>query len=135
MIQMGLLSAMSLLHYLGMNKDNFDSWFENYYSNQINVKWNNCLIHKSGYFDIHYWSHNLLHILHKEFQIHKSLHVQQLVDNNNQLQIQNQVKLGNCLIHIKDHHDTHHDNHSLLHFQNKCYIYRIHHLQYLQWNK
>ena len=134
MIQMGLLSAMSLLHYLSMNKDNFDSWFENYYSNQIKVKWNSCLIHKNGCFDIHYWNHNLLHFPHKEFQMHKSLHLQQLVDNNNQLQIQNQVKLNNCLIHRQDHLDTHYENHNLLHFQNKCYNYRIQFLLCLQWH-
>ena len=136
-MQQDLLSANSYLHYLGMNLDNLDSLIPLVCNNsqlqsQNQEKLDNCLIHKKDHFDTHHENHNLLHFLHKEFQIHKNLHLQELVDNNNQLQSQNQVKLDNCLIHKQDHLDTHHEHHNLLHFQNKCYNYRIHHLHCLQ---
>ena len=85
------------------------------------MKLDNYLIHKSGCFDTHHEYHNLLHFLYKEFQMHKNVHLQELVDNNNQLQSQNQVKLDNCLFHKQDHLDTHQEHHNLLHFQNKSY--------------
>ena len=137
MIQQELLSAMSLLYLLGMNQDNFDSLFEYQYSNQFQsqnrVKLGNCLIHRKDHLDNHHGNHNLLRLLHKEFQMHKNLHLQELY-NNNQLQSQNRVKLGNCWIHNQDQFDTHHENHNLLHFQNKCYNCRIHHLHCLKWH-
>ena len=96
------------------------------------VNLGNYLIHKQDHLDTHHEHHNLLHFLHKEFQMHKNLHLQELVDNNNQLLSQNQVKLDNCLIHKKDRLDSHHQHDNLLHFPNKCYNYRIQILHCLQ---
>ena len=94
----------------------------------------NYLIHRRIQFDILHQNHNHLHLQHKDYQLYKNVHHQQLVDNNNQLLSQNQVKLDNCLIHKQDYLDTLHEHHNLLHLLHKFYNNRIQFLHCLQWH-
>ena len=121
------------MHYLGIYLDNLDSSIQlvcnsSQLQSQNQVKLDNCLIHKKDHFDTHHENHNLLHFLCREFQMHKNLHLQLLVDNNNQ--IQNLVKLDNSLIHREDQSHTHHENRNPPHLLHKQFqIHKNAHLQ------
>ena len=109
----------------------------NLHQSQNQAKLDNCLIHSQDQSDTHHQNHNLLHSLHKELPLYKNLHLQDLQEqehNSNLFRCQNQANLGSCLIHIQNHLDTHHENHNLLHFQNKHYNSRIHHFHCLKWH-
>ena len=117
------------------NKQTYILWNSNWYQTQVQDMLNNHFqYHNEGWFDIHCENHNFLHLHHKDYQLYKNVHLQELVYNNNQLQRQIQVKLDNWLIHKQDHLDIHHEHHNLLHFQNKCYNCRIHHLHCIEWH-
>ena len=90
----------------------------------------NYLIHRKSHPDIHREYHNLLHFLHKDYQLYKKVHLQQSGHNSNQIHNEIQGILGNCSIHRKDHPGIHHEYRNLLHLLHKDYqLYKNFHLQ------